>query len=363
MRSILRKLKKYGRLYGINLGIIGIVAMIFIYLNSYMPPYKINYEPEDIQNTVENSGRMNTMFHYYLDFSPSMEGFFKEGINSSLKAVTNAFREINVLGNEKQFFYCSDEIKSITEETLYTNMESSLKIREYYDAIITDNGMGTDDAQNQNLQDVINNINLGKIFRPQYGEYEGYKTGEENLNVIITDFNFKKNVDDIEGQKTLIGEFAQYLAQVCADSNIAIYHFKSNFAGITSDEYELGVIYEIDKELQSFFIIVESQNDTAYGNFIKKLESELTQQGINCSEKYELVNKVSNKEKKLQIQLDSIRKNGWIEIENFNYNEDAFQELESRNDTIGLGIVQGNGLAYLNMLGRHFLFRDFHYRM
>lgn len=357
MKNILTKTKKifnlflrrYGYFYGINIIIIGIVFGIFFWLKSYMPPYKIDYKPKDIQSVVENSGRMNTKFHYYLDFSPSMEGFFKEGIDSSMKAVANTFREINTSGNEKQFFYCTDKIRNITEDALYRNMESSLEIRAYYDAIITGNGMGTEEEQNQNLQNVINNINLVNIFSPQYREYEGYKIGEENLNVIITDFNFKKNTDDIEGQNILIKEFAQYFAQTCAESNIAIYHFSSNFAGITSDEYELEAVYEVGKELQSFFVIVESQNDTAYGNFIEKLELKLTQQGIDCSEKYELVNRVSDRKKELDISLNSIRNNGWIELNNFNYNESAFQEVKPLNNTIGLGLVQGNGIAYLNM--------------
>ena len=314
-----------------------------------MPPYTVNfnYEPEEIKSNIENSETMNTIFHYYLDFSPSMQGFFQEDINSNMRAVINAFREINKLGNKKEFFCCTDKIEAVDEENLYKNMESSLRIREYYDAIISDNGIGTEEEQNQNLQDVINNINLADIFGPQYREYEGYKTGEESLNIIITDLNFKKNINDTEGQSTLIGEFAQYLGLVCAESNIAIYHIDSNFAGITSDEYELGAEYKSAIELQSFFIIVESQNDTAYGNFIEKLESMLMQQRVDCSRKYELVNKVSNKEKELDIDLDFIRKKEWIEITNFNYNKNSFSGLQ--DNAIGLGIVQRHGVSSLNM--------------
>ena len=352
-------IKRYGLLYGVNMGFI-VVTIIFIALfESFLPPYEVKYEPEIIQENIISESMLDTVFHYYLDYSPSMEGFLVDTIGSNMMNVSEAIMDINTSGNEKEFFLCADEIIVVSENDMYANMKSNSGIREYYNSFIynrqtdaEDNEvefeeMGDDDVEDNELEEKIAQINLAQLFYRQYGENQSYKIGKDSLNVIITDLNFKKNSNDTQGHEALMQEFASELGNKCAKSNIAIYHIVSKFAGITSDEYEMGTDYVTDDEMKSFFIIVESQNDSAYMDFSDRLEEKLEQLNVDCSEKYELINKISNEKNMLSFDLDNLRRNNLITLNNFNYDNESFKNLE--DNAIGLRAVNGHGMASIEI--------------
>ena len=265
-KKLIEKLPRAVRIflkrYGWNILSILVVTVFLMILHISMLPYKSNYESEEVVTAIENESTINTVYHYYLDFSPSMEGFFKEGIHSSMGIVSDALKEVNASENEKEFFCCSDKVVSVEENVLYENMESTSGIRGYYNEIIYSTGMSSEEEiDTENIEEAINKINLAEIFYLNYEESKRYQTGKESLNVIITDLNFRKSNTDEENP---VSDFARYFGEKCAESNVAVYQIYSNFAGITSDEYdwtmEGDVEYEISDELQPFFIFVESQN-------------------------------------------------------------------------------------------------------
>lgn len=349
-KRILRIVKKT---YGINIVIVIVVALVTLMVQNFMPPYSVDYEPDIIASAMENEAKMNTAYWYYLDFSPSMEGFFASGIDSNMRKVADALKEINVSGNKKNFFCCADRIVPVEEKVLYENMENETGIRLYYDDIIYSSGIDIESEQGlEDINDVINKINLAEIFYLNYGENYTYETGKESLNVIITDLNFKKsnNDEDSESNKKLLSEFARYFSENCAQSNVAVYQIYSNFAGIMSDEYEYKLDsdteYRMSEEMQPFYIFVESQNDIAYMEFTMDLETELGELGIDISQKYELLNRVSNKETELQIDVNDLKRKDRIEIENFLYDNKSFENLQS--NAMGLRMVQEKGISYLH---------------
>lgn len=349
MRKGERRWRIVKKRYGINLVIIIVVMLVTLMVRNIMPPYTVDYKPDIITSAIENETKMNTIYHYYLDFSPSMEGFFASGIDSNMKKVADALRKVNVSGNEKNFFFCADRIVPVEEKVLYENMENETGIRLYYDDIIYSSGMDLESEPDlEDIRVAINKINLAEIFYLNYGENHTYETGKESLNIIITDLNFKKsnNDEDSESNKKLIDEFARYFSENCAQSNVAVYQIYSNFAGITSDEYELDTEYGIAEELHAFYIFVESQNDIAYMEFTKDLETELTGLGIDTAQKYELLNRVSNGTTELKIDVNALKRNNRIKIENFLYDNKSFDNLQS--NAMGLRMVQEKGISYLH---------------
>ena len=318
-KKLIEKLPREDRIflrrYGFNILSIIVVTAFIMLLQISILTYKSNYKPEEIVTATENESTINTVYHYYLDFSPSMEGFFKEGINSSMGSVSDALKEMNAAGNEKEFFCCSDRVVAVEENVLYENMENISGIRAYYNEIISSTGMNPEEEiDTENIKEAINKIDLAEIFYWGYEENKRYETGKESLNVIITDLNFKKSNMDEENP---ISDFARYFGEKCAESNVAVYQIYSRFAGITSDEYEWNiegdVEYETSDELKPFFVFVESQNYSAYADFISKLDLKLNELGIDTSKKYELLNRVSDKKVELKIDVDDLKRNNRIE--------------------------------------------------
>lgn len=338
-------------LYGVNFFVFVTVLFVILVLKRNLPPYDVSYEPELLQKETDDSESINIVYRYYLDFSPSMEGFFSSEIESSMSSVEEVLKDINTATNEKKYYLCRDEVEEIQEDALYESMENTEKLRNYYDTVIQTHGSGSVDISEDKIEETIENIDLTHIFDASYVEQSGFEKGSNSLNVIITDFNFKKNSDDDEGQKKLIHEFAEEFGDICARSNVAIYRIQSKFMGITTDEYE----YETENvpkdenyiENRAFFLIVESQNENAYEEYTEKLEEKLAKLKVDCSEKYELVNRISDEQLSLSLDLDELRSNDWIEKRNFNYDNMSFKNLSE--NAIGLRMVQENGNANLKM--------------
>ena len=337
-----RKLNRNLKLYGYN--IIGaIIMMIIILIGNYtVSDIKADYELQKIEGREENNeSLLNVEYHYYLDFSPSMLGYFDDSVNTGMNGFVNSLETIDESGNQKLYYRCTNKIENITSTNFYESMKSTEAIRDYYDSIIA---AYESEEQSEEILMTIQDTNLADIFSRRYDDGKNYVTGKDSINIIISDLNFQQGLLETEFQSSsmeFLEQFSRGLQKKEIDSNIGIYCLYSGFAGIETDAYEMDENYESSREEKAFFVIVLSENETVYSQFTQKLEEELTKANVDCSNKYELLNRVVSSDFDLGMEMDlnSLDTLGLIEKTNLNYDNSSFKELDKNE--LGMRIVSG----------------------
>ena len=106
---------RFGKIAGIFFRTGGVYSLYAIFILSafvmfrcakgYISAIEADFEApvEDAEISMNTEGNRVT-FNYFLDFSPSMQGFLYEDINTDMKKLADAFEQINA-DNENNKFY------------------------------------------------------------------------------------------------------------------------------------------------------------------------------------------------------------------------------------------------------------------
>ena len=171
-------------------------------------------------------------YRFFLDFSPSMEGFLWEEINSNMAVLADILPRFNSMGDEQRFYYCTNKIIGVDEKKFYASMTGIEEFKNNYLETLLDEGIGeeSETKMEERLKETINEIDLSDIFDRRYDDGMTYREGKGDLNLIITDFNFMKEGDG-DSQKEISEKFANNIAKAAKKCNICIYQIYSKFAG------------------------------------------------------------------------------------------------------------------------------------
>jgi len=332
-----------------------ITLIVGYFLNKQNSLIKVNFIIDDEVKSEETSvGNNRDVYNYFLDYSPSMKGFFSADIQSDMHIIAEAFEEINRDNENNRFFRCADIIEPISEaKSFYGFMQTSDTLEEYYQNIVVNAPLPieTEDIESEDentvvsnrIDEVIDKIDLSKIFTENVTKEGDSDTG--SVNVIISDLNFLKNVDDLENHNLKLGTLARYLAQEVADSNIGIYAFSTNYVGFQNDE---DFRVESTNSLSAvFYLIIFSDNNNAFKRYCEQLENIMANRGVQYTGKFELQDELYHSDEGLKFDLETYKSLALIENENINFANGLFKELKANE--LAIQLVSGNGQGMLNM--------------
>lgn len=371
MRSILKKREniffRYLKIYRFY-----ILCVVIMFILSAILNYSISSidavfeEPNEVSLEDERVEENNAVYNYFLDFSPSMQGFFDETLDNNMKRVAAIFEDINADNEDNNFYWCRDTIERVAEAgDFYNSMKAQQILENYYESIVRngiedigEEDLGNGGEDNGDINKVIDNIDLSNIFITNYADTVNSDSVE--LHVIITDMNFLKNGDDLEGHNEKISRFAEEIGKRAAGANICIYAIDSNYTGATNDAFSHT---RSDNESVVFYVIVFSDNNNVYKEYCEQFESAI--KSTQVLGKFELLNDINGEMPILRTDLDIFNSLGLVENKNLNFANGVFKNLddnefavqlvtkETRQGTLSMPIAEVNLSGYYsaNTLG------------
>ncbi len=281
MKGKIRHLKVLFRNFKSIILVVFIALLVSVAVTQYIktfPTYVSDNKPycNEETNTAVNLNECN--FCYYLDYSPSMFGFFADSGSNMYKL--------------------SELLEGITgENSIFGEDNPYICNQDILDNYAADDFVGFMRSAGGNYNEGDKAVNLSRIFtgRGSSGNY----SDENAVNMIITDLNFFPDENGEDKHKKLINDFARQLASYSGQANICIYNLQSDFKGsMNTDKFDS--LWESDGEIDinhSFFIIILSGNKF-YDTFINELEDNMRNHSIDFSErKFELKNNMFNNHK------------------------------------------------------------------
>jgi len=281
MKGKIRHLKVLFRNFKSIILVVFIALLVSVAVTQYIktfPTYVSDNKPycNEETNTAVNLNECN--FCYYLDYSPSMFGFFADSGSNMYKL--------------------SELLEGITgENSIFGEDNPYICNQDILDNYAADDFVGFMRSAGGNYNEVDKAVNLSRIFtgRGSSGNY----SDENAVNMIITDLNFFPDENGEDKHKKLINDFARQLASYSGQANICIYNLQSDFKGsMNTDKFDS--LLESDGVIDinhSFFIIILSGNKF-YDTFINELEDNMRNHSIDFSErKFELKNNMFNNHK------------------------------------------------------------------
>lgn len=312
-------------------------VFIAIWFAGFIIYPQTKYESENIitESEIQNTA-MDISYTYYLDISPSMLGYMN--VDGSLKGVSQALRTVNQNKENLHFYSCASDIEARTEPEFYGLAEDAENIREEYSRVII----------RADLEDTVNALDLSNIFTDLYSDGKQFAGDENNVNLIISDFNFMRNEQDEEQHNMYMQQFARTLSGNSQDANVCIYNIRSDFNGFHYDEYS-----QNDSQLEmaesSFFVIILSRNNRAYDAFVEEMNNELERRGIETGNRYELKNDMLGDAHEITPDLELFKEAEPINtLTNFNRNSKYFRSIDE--NPLGLQIVKdSSGISSLQL--------------
>ena len=296
---------------------------------SDIPPYAVNY-------------------NFYLDFSPSMGGFFQANQNS-MTLLAEVLNNVNRNIDNKFFYRCTDKPEAASSaDSFYDSMRDISELEWWYQQkvieMFTDGetdteNLGTDNEQYGQLMDELSKLDLSSLFYSMGDGTSRFQSDKSTFNMIIIVLNFYITPDDTQRQTQLMEEFSGYMETYGADANICIYCFYTLYLGDELDERKMDNTASESKN-RPFFLIMFSQNDDAYFEYRDALEAEFENLGLAYMDKFELLNDPVLNAEGFQVNTESYRENGWIIKSNLNFDSKRFEGMEENG--MGLCLVQGN---------------------
>lgn len=142
MRSILKKREniffRYLKIYRFY-----ILCVVIMFILSAILNYSISSidavfeEPNEVSLEDERVEENNAVYNYFLDFSPSMQGFFDETLDNNMKRVAAIFEDINADNEDNNFYWCRDTIERVAEAgDFYNSMKAQQILENYYESIV-----------------------------------------------------------------------------------------------------------------------------------------------------------------------------------------------------------------------------------
>lgn len=307
---------------GIFLVLILWAGMIWRFIFCW-PQMKAKHEPNGVSESTTYEESALVTYNYYLDYSPSMEGFISlaEGNMSKLARV---IREINSGRTEDAFYRCGSNINDCPADIFYRYMSDSGQIAADYNNV----------KESGNIYREISGIDLSKLFSDNKFSHDSSR-----LNVIITDLNFYDNRLESSVHDEKMDVFTRKLASAARNANISIYQIMDDYKGIGVDDVDLRSEYIETINNCSFFLIIFSENDRAFDEYIRSLELRFGKEGINEYNKVEYKNNPL-KDKHFLIVDDSVLYGEAVSKINFNFNNDLIKERKEYE--IGLCMTEGN---------------------
>lgn len=353
MKRLKEGIKRFCLMYHWYIIFLAVAAGLAIFSFFGTKPIKASFS-ENSTTAEETQDNRRVRYKYFLDYSPSMKGFFNMDVNSVMHTLADIFQDLNRDNEENQFFRCMDIIDTVPDATtFYGYMKSQEGLEEYYtraaNNIQLPADMNTDESNDEgnaavNVTDqIISNIDLTKIFTENYTSESD--TSVDDLHVIITDMNFLANEADWEEHNERMDALAKYLRQEAVGCNICIYAINSNFSGIAND----AAIYSNGSDITSvmFYLIIFSDSENAYKKYCKQMEENFTTSGVTYVGKFELLNRLRDTNEILSVDLNAYKGLGVIEKQNINFANALFTDLKSNEFAVQL--VSEGGSCILNM--------------
>lgn len=105
MRVQWKRIKRFLLVYMLYIISIVITLIVGYFLNKQNSLIKVNFIIDDEVKSEETSvGNNRDVYNYFLDYSPSMKGFFSADIQSDMHIIAEAFEEINRDNENNRFF-------------------------------------------------------------------------------------------------------------------------------------------------------------------------------------------------------------------------------------------------------------------
>ena len=294
------------------------------------PEISKKHTPEGIAAPDEQQDGSLAIYTYYLDYSPSMQGFITTS-GGSMETLSKIFRIVNGGRSNSLFYRCYNEIVKCDANFFYQCMSNPQQIESDYERIV-DSGMQAE---------VLSKIDLSKIFSDS-----AFSSGNDKLNVIITDLNFFDNLDGSVIHDQQMSAFSEGLAEAARKSNIAIYQFASGYEGTGIDDVNFGAS-SVQSGNASLLLIVFSENDAEYKSYIEKLEMYFRQERLTGFNKLEFGNTILQGNHFLTVDDTALYSDMTSKI-NFNFNNEYIQRREKYE--IGLYIT-GENIRYAAFQG------------
>lgn len=323
-KSPKNKIRIFYFLITIVVAFLSLFCYIFVFL---WPEINKKHTPEEIVLSDKGQKETLTTYSYYLDYSPSMHGYMntEKGI---MDALANVLINMNKEKNEISYYYCTDEVLPLDSTSFNIYMSNSYEIEKLYTRAISS---GTQDK-------VLKGLDLSKIFS-NFSADSNIKNDE--LNIIITDFNFYNDISDNNFHDQRMKAFTEGLGNASLNSNIAIYQFPCTYEGIGIDDVNFDKIYE-ETDNASLFLIIFSENNEAYNDYTERLELYLKLDGLKEYNKLEIKKDIWKYNNMLIVDDNALYSNTTSKI-NFNFNN---KYIENRKDNeIGLYIT-GHNIKY-----------------
>ncbi len=285
------------RMFYFRMTLLILLFMLFCLFFICLWPYMFT-KPKLEKVTETNSSSssfINVSYNFYLDFSNSMEGFISGGENMQGLAKTLQYVNSNSLG-ENSFYYYVTDVEECTSDVFYKYMSEPVEIQQYYQEI---------QRSAEELAKLEKEIDLSDIFSDI-----NFSNDESQLNVIITDLNFYYTANGSDKHDELIERFSKRLANAAGNTNIVIYQIVDNYRGKGVDQVDFEGIAAMESKDASFFLIVFSQNDVAYTDYISRLEQALASERVSC-------------QNRLEIQNNLLKENHTLFVDDSLYNEES----------------------------------------
>lgn len=336
-RKFVRCLSSYWRLLGW-----GVLTFTFLFLLNRTTKINTNYTLQELQGGIQD--RVSPEYSYFLDYSPSMIGFFSVS-GGTMERLSYALESIHRedIQAQKNYYFCDYDIQRVENpDKFYDGMRGSGTIRDRYTEIIAASSVADGTGE---LSGRLDQIDFSAIFSA--GNQNLFGTGTEAVNVMITDLNFRRSGNDSEWHNQRLDAFARRLAGQLAGTNLCIYSLDSAFRGSLDDEYTDALTAQ-GTQSESFLLIITAQNDAAFNEYLERLEVAFGDQNISYNGKLLVGRTPQGSSRGLQID-DAVFHDATATGRNY-FNYDNLSLAKRDEYEVGLRLVHsGNSTASINM--------------
>ena len=337
LRKLVRWLRSYWWLWGW-----GVLMLALLFLLNMTMKINANYTLQELQG--ETQDRVSPEYNYFLDYSPSMIGFFSVS-GETMERLSYALESIHRedIQAKKNYYFCDYDIQKVEDPNkFYEGMRGRGTIQDRYTEIIAADDPAGGAGE---LSGRLDQIDFSAIFST--GNQNLFGTGAEAVNVMITDLNFRRNGNDNEQHDQRLDAFAKGLARQLTGTNLCIYSLGSAFRGNLDDEYTDALTAQ-GTQNESFLLVITAQNDVAFNNYLERLEAAFGNQSIGYNGKLLVGRTPQGSSKGLQID-DTVFHDAAATGRNY-FNYDNLSLTERDGYEVGLRLVHsGNSTASINM--------------
>lgn len=324
-----------------------VLLCLFLVWNS--PNMNGNYTLKEVGKVVTDFDVSQPVYSYYLDRSPSMQGFMNSS-DGTMDELAMALTDVNQRnGDNNRFFFCDSSIRIEDTQVFYNCLQNGDAIGSYYDSFSVygdeNVSLSTEGISEDILRQELEGLNLSNLF--VYPTVDGYRyeNGEKNVNIIITDLNFFLPSSGIDRHDQLLDEFLRRLAEQVSSSNICIYHLESGFYGARDDAF--ADVAQLEIASVPYFVIVLAQNVRTFETYLEELENSLSKYELTYSDKFVMKTNPSQGSQVIAFDEEAFFDSEVTVRSGFNF---ANGLLKPRSENvIGLQLLGGQDVASLRL--------------